>query len=1314
MRRKFIQLLDRHAALVLIVATCCIGHAQSGSQGSIAVSVLDATGGIVPGATLELVRQATNDHHIATSSDKGIYTFVNLPIGTYSLEVTKGGYAKLTLDQIAVHAAQTNDVIAALKVGQTNETVTVDASSSSLIETTSNSIENVIDLKYVEDLPLGGRDLSSLVALTPGYQGTPGYSENGLMLGTFNGQVEMDTGSNIDGVIGAPSRGKYYGGNADPIVTARIENIGEMAVQTDMMDVDQGFGQSSMQVNYVSRSGTNQFHGRAFEDFKNDGLYANTWTNDADHLSKQKVIYNDFGVSVGGPILRNKLFFFGTFSMRKIPGSYDLSNPVLTAAAQAGNFGYTYTNGSGATQTNTVNLYNLVAGVNNSLPTTPNSIVTSQLSLINSSESGGNVTAIAGDPNVSTLNFKEANPETLYYPMGRFDYNVSSKLRTGLSWNMTQDDKPNNYPQPFPGSSFSKQNSGYEIRNFTLGALVDWNISPSLINQFRGGFLYNAAKFSYNQAPLWASEPTINWAIANSGQYYSLPVTEYYPLFNGSDTISLQRGNHTMKFGASWYREQDHYWNPPAGFPNYDLGLANGDPALNAFSTSNFPNASAGQIGEAENLYATLVGRISGVYGSYTYSQKTKSYNTGISAYNLDEVSNAWAWYAQDSWRISPSFTLNYGIRWDYTGDNYDKTGAYHSAGAAGVWGPTPVGAIFQPGTLGGPADPNITVNPHAYQSWDRTPEPQVGIAWNPNVDSGPFVKIMGGRQSVVRAGFSLKKFNEPYQFYWDAASDYGSFFYQYFSLNAATSSSTGYFPAGSLALGDTMPAYLLAPTSYMASEPESELAFQNFNMVGMDPHIQQPYVETWNLGIQRELGRTRAIEIRYQGNHSVHQWVSEDPNEVNIFENGFLTEFKRAQANLAAYQAQNPTCGQGGNPPCSFAGQGGQSSNLPIMTQAFQGEASAGPGLGLADFTNAQFLNYLTYGEAGAMASALSGWQGTVPYICNLVGANFTPCQTNLGYTGTGTYPINFFQANPYTSGSGGPYWTYLASELEAEGYANYNSLQVEFRQQNWKGLQLNANYNWSHTLGFDSQEQWTATNNLFTMRPSMKNLNYTPAEYDIRQVIHANGTYDLPFGKGKAWLNGNNALSSILGNWTLGNIVTWQTGMPQLLTGGYQTFNDYADGGVTLSNGVTTHDLQKAVHVHRLPASVVAANWANGTPNYVVMLDSRYLASSTNGGANTTYINPNTTAGVLQPPLFLHGTHGFYHDLSVSKNFPVWEGVKLQFQGEFLNLWNHPVFGNGNGFMNASAQSNSFGLATGGPNNGPRHIQLRANIEF
>jgi hypothetical protein len=1311
------------AALLVLLALSANCGAQSGSQGTIVVTVLDASGGLVPGANLELIQVDTNDRRSAAAGSKGVFTFVDLPIGLYQLNVFKDGYATTSLDRVAVHAAQTTDVTATLKVGQRSETINVDASSSSLIETSSSAIGMVIDLKYVEDLPLGGRDLSSLVALTPGFAGTPGYSESGLQTGNFNGQVEMDTSSSVDGVIGQSSRGKYYGGNAAPAVTARVENIQEMSVQTDMMDVDQGMGQASMQVNYVSRSGTNNFHGRLFEDFKNDGLYANTWQNDASGQSKQKVIYNDFGGSAGGPILHDKLFFFASFSTRRIPGTYDLSNPIMPTSAQAGNFGYVTS--SGTTQ---VNLFNIEKAQGLGLPTAQNAVIASQLALINTAVSSGTVTATPNDPNVSVLNWKQSNPQILYYPLGRLDYNISPKLRAGLSWSMTQNSQPDANTAPFPGSGFSNQINGNQTRNFTLGALLNWTVSPNLINDFRGGFLYDDTSYSYNAKPLYATQLSTNWGVGTwaSGQSYSTPVTEYYPLFNGSDTVSWQHHNHTAKFGGSWYREQDHYWNPPAGYPTYFLNLAPGDPALNAFSTANFPNATGSQINEAENLYATLTGRIGnypygggsgGVTGSNTYSAKAGGYSSPgtISAYNLDEVSMAWAWYAQDSWRILPSLTLNYGLRWDYTGDNYDKTGAYHSAGPSGVYGPTKVGDLFNPGSLGGAANPVIAVNPHAYAPWHRSPQPQVGLAWNPKVDDGALGKLLGGASTVVRAGFSLKKFTEPYQFYWDAASDYGSFFYQYFNLFPGNSTSTGYFAPGSLSLGGKMPAYALSPTQYYASEPEASLTFQGFPMVGMDPKIPQPYVETWNLGIQRQLGSSRAIEIRYQGNHSVHQWVGINPNEVNIFENGFLTEFQHAQQNLKIYTAANPACGQGSNAPCSFANNGlsGQVA-LPIMTQAFQGEPSGGPGSPLADFGNAQFTNYLTFGAAGSMASVLSGYQGTVPYICNLIGANFSPCQNVLGYTGTGTYPINFFQANPYASGNGST--EYLA----AVGYANFESFQAEFRQQNWKGLQWNANYAWAHTLGLASQENWTAGANMFTLRNALRRRNYTPGEYDIRHVIHMNGTYDLPFGKGKQWLGANNLLSQIAGNWTVGNIVTWQTGMPQQLSGGYQTFNDYADGGVVLGNGLTARQLQKAVHVHRLPQSVIAANGANGIANYVVMLDSKYLASPTTGGVNPTYLTPNTTAGVLGQAIFLHGPHGFYHDISLSKTFPVREKLKMQLQGEFLNVWNHPVFGNANewnngeGFMNPSTQSSAFGLNTSGPNNLPRHIQIRANIEF
>ena len=214
-----------------------------------------------------------------------------------------------------------------------------------------------------------------------------------------------------------------------------------------------------------------------------------------------------------------------------------------------------------------------------------------------------------------------------------------------------------------------------------------------------------------------------------------------------------------------------------------------------------------------------------------------------------------------------------------------------------------------------------------AYAPYHVTPQPTVGLAWNPKKLSGMLGKAAGDGLTVIRAGYSLRRFTEPYQYYWNNVSDQGSFYYQSFALNANTNGTTGTYTPGSLSLGDALPAFNLAPVSYQTSVPEGNYTFMGNcpgcgppGVTGIDPKIKQPYTQTWNLGIQRQFG-SRALEIRYSGNRTIHQWNNNDTNEVNVFENGFLDEFKHAQANLKAYMAANPTCSTNGN--CSFANNG-------------------------------------------------------------------------------------------------------------------------------------------------------------------------------------------------------------------------------------------------------------------------------------------------------------------------------------------------------------------------------------------------------
>ncbi|HUA16840.1 MAG TPA: TonB-dependent receptor [Verrucomicrobiae bacterium] len=1311
--------------LALCFATTPQLWAQHGSEGTVAVTVLDTSGSVVPGAQLQLQDLATNNVRTAQTQDNGTYTFVNLSLGKYKLSISKTGFKSQVFNDVVVQAAQTTDIKSALPVGTVNETIEVNGGAAPLVETTTNAIGTTVDLKQIEDLPIQGRDLTQLTQLVPGYTGT--LADGG---GTWNGLPSIAQGSNIDGVVGSASRMKFSGA-AEPAVEPRVENIEEMTVQTDQLDLNQGFGNSTMQINFVTRRGTNAFHGRVYEDHRDDFLNANSWFNDAatyldpsNPLKKNHFILNEFGGSLGGPIIKDKLFFFGTFAMSKQPGSINTSEWVLTPSAIAGNFNYTDSNGN----PQSINVLNIAGG--KGFPTS-NDATTAILGKISSAANASTVIPVS-DPTFEQLNWLWPNPTTTYYPTVRVDFIPNSAMRFNVAWNMTKTTQPGANPPNLPGPDFANTAAGNRFKSYTAALGFDWTLSPTVVNDLRGGFLYNGNFFAYNGQQPTPGQQQIGWNFGNLPFYYSntamngtdyqVPTGSYYPVFNASDTLTWVHKAHTINFGFSWWREQNHYYNGVLGYPFLSMGLANGDPALNAFTSGasgSVPNSSGSQLSEAEELYAVLVGRVSGISGSYAYEQSSDSYLPGIGTYNLDELQKAFGFFVQDSYRFKPTLTLNYGLRWDLTWPDYDLTNAYHSAAPDAIWGPSGINNLFNPGVLNGTSDPQLTQNSAPAKPWYVAPQPAVGIAWNPKFENGLLNKLTGLDKTVIRAGFSLRRFTEPQQYFWNQASDYAAVYFQSFYANANNSGTAGTFAPGSLSwLGqdagtvtspqaggqgvDLPNGYGMAPTQFLKSYSFSQWTFQGGPGInGVESNIRQPYTESWNLGIQRQLSESRAIEIRYVGNRSLRQWIVLNPNEVNIFENGFLTQFKAAQANLAANNASGNASYVG-----SFANHGltGQQA-LPFFDAAFAGEGLGADG-SLADYTNSGFENDVATGSAGALASQFNSIFGNADYFCNLVPAgSFAPC-ANVGYTGSGgPYPINVLQVNPFAANLG-------SSELVSKGYSNYNSLQLDFRQRNWHGLQFDANYTWSHTLGISTQNNWQGLVTAFTLRDMR--LSYGPTLFDIRNAIHINGTYDLPFGRGKQFANRGGIVDRVVGGWTIGSIFTFQTGNPFLLQGGYNTFNDYADGGVVL-NGVTASQLQKSIGVYRIPGQAA-----------VDFINPKYLASNgTGGGANSSFITPNTTPGTFGQLVWLHGPHWINDDLSISKHVPITERVRFSLQVEMLNAFNHPTFqpgsgagcsyycyAAGGGFPNV--QAFGFGIGGSSPSYQPRNIELRGNIEF
>src|SRR5437660_1039952 len=936
-----------------------------------------------------------------------------------------------------------------------------------------------------------------------------------------------------------------------------------------------GYGQSNFQVNFVTRRGSNAFHGRLFDDHRNSALNANSWVNDAGGALKPKFHLNDFGGSIGGPALKNKLFFFGTFAMSKQPGSYNTSTSTANNStgganfspqpAQAGNFSWTDANG-----THTVNLLTDVAGPAG-LPSTVNPVTLGLFKNIDSSLAGGTITSTTL-PYINNITFLQQSPITQYYPTVRVDYSIKDNLRMYFSWNMTKFNQPGATPPPYPGAAFKSFGASNQNEYFTAAIGFDWTIKPTIVNQFRGGYLFNPGE---------------------------------------------------------------------AGFP---------------------------------------------------YDVKTGKYKTTVGGYNLDELQSAWGLFLQDGWRLKSDLTVNLGLRWDFTGDDHDLTGAYHSADPVGIWGPSGVNNIFKPGVLtSDPAglNPSYVGRVHVYKPWNVSPQPSIGLAWNPRYTDGLLGKMFSGGKTVVRAGFALRRFTEPYQFFWNSASNSGYAFYQAFNLSPVTPGAPlpaqgGYY-AGSYELGMPQPApYTLSPATYQNVIPESNETFFGYwtGVNGINPNIHQPYVESWNLGIQREISQNSVIEIRYQGNRSVHQWVKLNPNEVNIFENGFLAEFKLAQQNLAINQAN------GNGNTFAYSGLAGQSA-LPILTAAFTNPGGLDP----AGFTNGTFVNYLMNGRAGDFASDLAA---SSTYLCNLIGsANFSPCALNgVANPGHG-YPINFFQANPYNAGKATGY-------LTDPGFGDYHALQVDWRQRPWHGMQFDVNYTWSHTLGVEPGNNWTGAFRLFSMRDLR--LSYGPTLFDVRHTFHANGTYDLPFGKGQAMANRGGVVDKIVGGWNIGTIVTYQTGLPSQLIGGFRTSNgprstplgDAMGAGVVVLNGITVSQLQNSVGVYSAPGHTYAFGF---------------------DPTKRSLLSANTTAGVSTGNPYIFGPHEFFQDLAITKAFRIRENLRFTFQSEFENVWNHPVWGS----PNTNVRSSSFGHSSvirtfqnGLLRQGERQIGFRANLEF
>jgi hypothetical protein len=1103
---------------VLMAVSASLAFAQTGQ--SLSGVVVDGGGGVIPGAAVAVRNNGTGESFEAVTNEAGAFSVPAIAVGTYTVTVTLQGFKTAVLNDVRVVTATPASVRAVLEVGALSETVEVKAGAE-LVQTQSSTVTSTISVQQISELPVPSRNALYFAAMLPGVEttgGPRGSTFSGLPNNTINVTIDgVSTGNQLQSTDGFFS-----------MVTPRLDAVEEVTVTGATPGA--GSGPGAVQIAFTTRSGTNEFSNSIYHYFKHPNLNSNYYFNKINGLAKNEVIVHQYGGRSGGPIVipglfngRNKAFYFFNFEHLHQPSEATRTRTVLNADAERGMFTYLTANG-----VETKNLLDLAASAGQTSTIDPT--VAALLARIRGATgTTGSLTTPPNQTNTQSYVYQAAAKLNQYAPTGRVDVNLTDAHRlTGTYWWQRFKSFPdllNNTESTFPGlSSISAQNSFRTTGSIGLRS----TLGTSLVNELKGGWQWSPNFFNEgvnvgmfaDQAGYRLDFPLIT---DPSAANHNAPAPRNTVNWNIDNTLNWLKGSHSFSFGGSFLQitHNQQGWNL---VPTLTIAVdQTNDPANAMFNSANFPLASTTALTEARNIYAILTGRVTAVTGNARLNSSTGEY---VYLGNLFERSrmNSVSLFGQDSWRLSPTVTVNYGVRWDIQRPFTPLSATWSTATMADLCGVSGLGSgpggracnLFQPSTLAGGAGfvPSYTAFEPGTSGYDtdwNNIAPNVGVAWRPNVETGFLRALLGDpEQATVRAGYSvsysLERIDRFTALYGDNPGG---------DIAATRNYTTGY---PMIAPGESAPVLLrergrLGPPAFPQRPvyPITSLPSNELNV--FDPNLKTPYVDSFSVGLQRSLGRDTAIEVRYVGNRNHHAWAQEDWNEETLFENGFLDEFKIAQANLAAHVASG--CSNLGN--CSFAyrGPGTGTRPLPIYLAYFEGK-NAGMAQNAQSYTSANFRN--------------SAWTGHLGYYepdpddaANDLHANLTFRQNAL----TAGLPLNFFEMNPHVS---------QANITRSVNGTRYHSMQVELRRRLSSGLMISGNYTWANK-----------TQSAFTFLPAAaRSVRMDPvylSSTDIPHAVKANWVLEVPFGKGRRFGSNSNAfVNALLGDWDFSGIARFQ----------------------------------------------------------------------------------------------------------------------------------------------------------------------------
>lgn len=816
--------------LTLTLLLACVGALAQTAQ--INGTVRDASGLAIPGAAIKATQTATGVVRTTASGGDGSYVLPNLPIGPYLVEVTKDGFSKYAQTGIVLQVDTNPTVDVSMRVGAVSEQVTVEAGAAQ-VETRTTSVGQVIDTQRVLEMPLNGREVHELIFLAgmanyPGAASLNTVRNYPTVVVSVAGGLPDSVSYSLDGVI-----------HQDPYNNLSLplpfpDALGEFKVETSAIPAQYGY-HSTAAVNAVTKNGTNQLHGDLFEFLRNRDLNANDYFNNAIGKPRDTIKRNQFGGTIGGPIRKDKLFFFGGYQRTSLRSDGTQATAFIpTPAMASGNFSSI----SAALKDPTG-----VGFANNQIPV-------SQLSpvALNILKTLPPTTNAAGQTSFGLVADQD---EDLY--VGRIDYTISAKNSIYGRFNTAK----LNTGSTFDGKNpLSISNYGYKDLDYGIVLGDTYVISPNLVSSARiGASRTNIVKVSdnyqswsalgANASPLAGNIIALSapGAFAIGGGAASPGQSHNGPLWSVYEDMSWIKGSHTIGFGGSIYHQQLNYWS-----------------GVNAVGTANFDGSISGNI-----LADFMLGRVSSFAQGTIYGFYSRQFYQAL--------------YIQDSWKITPRLTMNYGVRWEpytsvyqkFPGQDAHFDPALFAAGVhSTVYQNAPAGMVFS-------GDKQYTCgDSFNCNKWAKF-FPRVGLAWDPKGDGKMTIRaaygMFGDRMSML--SLSQEQFGSPFGNLVSAAG--GTLtnpWANYGGLPGVTG--PGQNPLPTLA------------TLQGLGHSAANIPFPTFGTYVTSPlsDYHPMYVNQWNLSIQRQIGQNWLLTANYLGTNTVHLPSGENMNSSQLVPN--------------------------------------------------------------------------------------------------------------------------------------------------------------------------------------------------------------------------------------------------------------------------------------------------------------------------------------------------------------------------------------------------------------------------------------------